>query len=272
MKFKYIPITLILIWSLSPLAWQVYTSFCTSEALINPFDLHLEKRWTIENYSTLLSAKPSFWKYLINSTIVGLLSTFTTLAISIPAAYAVSRMKSKTIRAYKLFLMSAALFPYVLLFLALLELARNLNLGNNLIALTIPYTALSLPLAILLLSSAFDDIPIDLEDAAKIEGLNTFQRIKLILLPLISPAIGSTSILIFLFSWNEYPIALTWISDTDLLTLPVAIARIAGSSVYSVPYGSFAAATVLGSIPLIMIVFIFQKQIVSGLTQGAVKG
>ena len=154
----------------------------------------------------------------------------------------------------------------------LLELARNLNLGNNLIALTIPYTALSLPLAILLLSSAFDDIPIDLEDAAKIEGLNTFQRIKLILLPLISPAIGSTSILIFLFSWNEYPIALTWISDTDLLTLPVAIARIAGSSVYSVPYGSFAAATVLGSIPLIMIVFIFQKQIVSGLTQGAVKG
>ena len=94
----------------------------------------------------------------------------------------------------------------------------------------------------------------------------------LILVPIIMPAISSTAILIFLFSWNEYPIALTWISRTDLLTLPVAMARIAGSSIYSIPYGQYAAATVLGSIPLIILVLIFQKQIISGLTQGAVNG
>ena len=93
-----------------------------------------------------------------------------------------------------------------------------------------------------------------------------------ILIPLIAPSCASTAILVFLFSWNEYPIALTWISNDDLLTLPVAIARIAGSSVYSVPYGAYAAATVLGAIPLLTLVLLFQKQIISGLTTGAIKG
>ncbi|WP_414153614.1 carbohydrate ABC transporter permease [Prochlorococcus sp. MIT 1341] len=172
----------------------------------------------------------------------------------------------------KLFVLIAALFPYVLLFLALLEFARGMNIGNNLYLLSLPYSALSMPLAILLLSSAFKDIPKELEEASVIEGLSRFQIIKYVLLPLIKPALSSTSILVFIFSWNEYPIALTWLSNQDSITLPVAIARLAGSSLYSVPYGAFAAATVLGSIPLLIIVMIFQSQIVNGLTQGAVKG
>ena len=105
-----------------------------------------------------------------------------------------------------------------------------------------------------------------------LEGFNLWQRMRYVLIPLIAPATTSTAILVFLFSWNEYPIALTWLSDSELLTLPVAMARIAGSSIYSVPYGAYAAATVLGSIPLICIVLIFQKSIVSGLTSGAIKG
>jgi len=160
----------------------------------------------------------------------------------------------------------------VLLFLALLEVARTFHLGNHLLALSIPYAALSQPLAILLLSAAFRDLPVDMEDAAILEGLGLWQRLRWVLIPLIAPATTSTGILVFLFSWNEYPIALTWISDAPLLTLPVAMARIAGSSIYSIPYGAYAAATVLGSIPLVLLVLIFQKSIVSGLTSGAVKG
>ena len=129
-----------------------------------------------------------------------------------------------------------------------------------------------MPLAVLLLLSAFRDLPSELEEAARLEGLNLWQRLRWVLIPLIGPATASTAILIFLFSWNEYPIALTWISRADLLTLPVAIARIAGSSVYSIPYGAYAAATVLGALPLLLLVLIFQRQIVSGLTQGAIKG
>ena len=169
-------------------------------------------------------------------------------------------------------LIVAALFPYVLLFLALLELARSLNLGNSLLALAIPYSALSLPLALLLLTAAFEGLPKDLDDAAKLEGMSLVQRLRWVLIPLIAPATASTAILVFLFAWNEYPIALTWLSRSEQLTLPVAMARIAGSSVYSVPYGAYAAATVLGALPLLLLVLLFQRQIVSGLTNGAVKG
>lgn len=264
-------IIILVIWSIAPLIWQLYTSFSTPEALINPFST-IEHRWTFQNYLLVLNSDPPFWIYLTNSTILAISTTILTLIISIPAGYGLSRSKNKMARLTRSYLLSAALFPYVLLFLALLEAAKELDIGNNLIALSIPYTALSLPLAILLLSSAFDKLPKDLEEAATIEGLNLYQRTKLIFIPLIAPTSSSIAILIFIFSWNEYPIALTWISNTKLLTLPVAIARIAGSSVYEIPYGAFAAATVIASIPLILMVLIFQKQIISGLTKGAIKG
>jgi multiple sugar transport system permease protein len=167
---------------------------------------------------------------------------------------------------------AAAAFPAVLLFLALLELARDWHLANQLLALSLPYAGLCLPLAILLLQAAFADIPIELEEAALIEGMGLWQRLRWILLPLMAPAMASSALLVFLFSWNEYPIALTWLSRTELLTLAPAMARIAGSSVYTIPYGAFAAATVLGSAPLILLMLLFQRQIISGLTQGAIKG
>jgi multiple sugar transport system permease protein len=251
--------------------WQVYTSFCSSEALVQPLG-NIGQQWTLANYRQVLNSDPPFWRYVLNSSFVGASTTFLTLVLAIPAAYSISRVPPRLARATKLFLLAAALFPYVLLFLALLELARTLNLGNNLLALTLPYAALSMPLAVLLLSSAFEDLPVELEEAARLEGLGLWQRLRWILIPLITPATASTAILVFLFSWNEYPIALTWISRSELLTLPVAMARIAGSSIYSIPYGAFAAATVLGALPLVLLVLIFQRQIVSGLTNGAVKG
>ena len=129
-----------------------------------------------------------------------------------------------------------------------------------------------MPLALLLLAAAFEGLPKDLDDAARLEGLSLRQRLRWVMLPLIAPASASTAILVFLFAWNEYPISLTWLSRSDLLTLPVAMARIAGSSIYSIPYGAYAAATVLGAIPLLLLVLLFQRQIVSGLTNGAIKG
>ena len=261
----------LLIWSLGPLAWQLYTSFCTDQALVTPFAA-LEQRWTLAHYQSVLQSNPPFIRYLFNSLFAGAISTLLTLLLAIPASYSLSKLGQRSALIIKCLLIGCALFPYVLLFLALLEIARYLQLGNSLVALSIPYAALSQPLAVLLLTNAFSDLPPELEDAARVEGLSVLQRFRWILLPLISPAIASTAILVFLFSWNEYPIALTWISDSDKLTLPVAMARIAGSSIHSVPYGPYAAATVVGSIPLILLVMVFQKPIVSGLTTGAVKG
>ena len=264
-------IGLLLIWSLLPMLWQLVTSFTSSDALVDAA-LPFAQRWTLEHYRTLLASDPPFWRYLLNSTVVGGLTTALTLLMAVPAAYGIARMSSRSRGTVRTLVAAAALFPYVLLFLALLELAREFELGNSLLAIALPYAGLALPLALLLLISAFEGLPTDLDDAARLEGLGLINRLRWVLLPLIAPAIASAGILVFLFSWNEYPIALTWLSRDDLLTLPVAMARIAGSSIYSVPYGAYAAATVLGSIPLIALVLIFQRSIVSGLTNGAVKG
>ena len=261
-----------LLWSLLPLLWQLITSLRTPEALVAPTPAAWLSGWTLANYRQVLLGEPPFWRYLLNSTLVGAASTGLTLALAIPAAYGLQQQTLRLQRLLTLLLLAAAMFPYVLLFLALLELARLLGWGNQLLALAVPYAGLSLPLAVLLLRAALADLPPELEDAARLEGLNLWQRLRRVLLPLLAPAIASTAILVFLFSWNEYPIALTWISKAELLTLPTAMARIGGSSVYAVPYGAYAAATVLGSLPLLALVLLFQRQIVSGLTQGAVKG
>ena len=264
-------VALLLLWTLGPMLWQLYTSLRTPEALLAGGSA-LGRGWTLSNYIDVLQGDPPFWRYLLNSTVVGALSTLLTLILAIPCAYALSRRGGALRLVVAGALLAAAVFPYVLLFLALLEVARALGLANNLLALCLPYAGLSLPLAVLLLQAAFAELPIELEENAVLEGFSLWQRLRWILLPLMGPAIVSTALLVFLFSWNEYPIALTWLSRSELLTLAPAMARIAGSSVYSVPYGAFAAATVLGSVPLLALLLIFERQIVAGLTQGAIKG
>ncbi len=264
-------VALLLLWSLAPMLWQLYTSLRTPESLLAGL-AGLGGGWTLANYSAVLQADPPFGLYLLNSSIVGALSTLLTLALAIPCAYALSRRGGLLKLVIGGGLLAAAVFPYVLLFLALLQVARQLGLANNLLALCLPYAGLSLPLAVLLLQAAFADLPVELEENALLEGFSLGQRLRWILLPLIGPAVASTGLLVFLFSWNEFPIALTWLSRSELLTLAPAMARIAGSSVFTVPHGAFAAATVLGGVPLLALLLIFQRQILAGLTQGAIKG
>ena len=264
---------LLLLWSLAPLLWQLYSSLITPQALVDPAAVSAAAGfWTLDNYRQLLLGEPPFWRYLANSTLVGAATTALTLSLAVPCAYGVQQLKGPLRGLATLTLLATAVFPTVLLFLPLLQIARSLGLGNQLLSLSAPYTALNLPLAVLLLRAAFADLPADLEDAARLEGLPLWARLRYVLLPLLAPALSSTAILVFLFSWNEYPIALTWMSRPERLTLPPAIARIAGSSLFTVPYGTFAAATVLGSLPLLLLVLLFQRAIVRGLTQGAIKG
>ncbi|MDY7016576.1 MAG: carbohydrate ABC transporter permease, partial [Cyanobacteriota bacterium] len=164
------------------------------------------------------------------------------------------------------------LFPYVLLFLGLLEVIRILGLGNNYLALIIPYTAINLPLTILVMRSFFQQLPKDLEDAAKVDGYKTLPMLFKIVLPMTLPALVTTGILAFIFAWNEYIFALTFITRDTMKTIPVATAQLGGTTVFDIPYGPIAAATVLGTLPLVMLVLIFQRRIVQGLTAGAVKG
>jgi multiple sugar transport system permease protein len=209
---------------------------------------------------------------MFNSFFVAVTSTLLCLALGTPAAYALARLRLRGERFVLAAVLIVTLFPYILLFIGLLEIVRATGLANNYLSLIIPYTAINIPLTILVMRSFFQQLPRDLEDSAKVDGYNTWQMLIRILLPLTAPALVTTGILAFIAAWNEFIFALTFITRESMKTIPVAVAQISGTAVFEIPYGALAAATVIGTLPLVILVLLFQRQFVQGLTAGAVKG
>ena len=266
-----IAIALVVLFCLAPVLWQVLTSFKTNEDIAAVPTKYFPSQYTLNHYINLFTRRP-FWRYILNSAFVSIVSTVVSLAIGAPAAYALARLRPWGSNVILAGVLIVTLFPGILLFLGLLEIIQTLRLGNNYLALIIPYTAINLPLTILVLRSFFQQLPKDLEDAAKVDGYNTWQMLVQIVLPMTLPALVTTGILTFIFAWNEFIFALTFMTREDLKTIPVAAAQLGGASVFEIPYGPIAAATVVGTLPLILLVLFFQRKIVQGLTAGAVKG
>jgi multiple sugar transport system permease protein len=268
-----LPISAILVvaYFLAPIIWQVLTSFKVNADISAIPNVYIPKRITFEHYLSLFQRRP-FTLYILNSAFVSITSTLLCLAVGAPAAYALARLRLWGEKIILATVTIVTLFPAVLLFLGLLEIVKALDLGNNYLALIIPYTAINLPLTILVMRSFFQQLPKDLEDAAKVDGYNTFQMLWQIVLPMTFPALVTTGILTFISAWNEFIFALTFMTRESLKTIPVATAQLSGASVFEIPYGPIAAATVLGTLPLVLLVLVFQRRIVQGLTAGAVKG
>ncbi|MDJ1173736.1 carbohydrate ABC transporter permease [Roseofilum capinflatum] len=255
----------------TPILWQILTSIKTNEAISAIPNIYLPSpdQLTLKHYQSL---GLGFLRYGFNSALVSILSTLLCLGIGAPAAYSLTRLNIPGEKIILAFILVISLFPYVLLFLGLLEMVKALGLGNNYLALIVPYTAINLPLTILVLRSFFQQLPKDLEDSAKIDGYSTLGMLLNIILPMTVPALVTTGILTFIFAWNEFIFALTFITQESLYTIPVAVAQLGGTSVFEVPYGPMAAATIAGTVPLVILVLIFQRRIVQGITAGAVKG
>ena len=264
-------VLLIVIFFLAPIIWQLLTSIKVNADISAIPNIYLPTRFTGEHYAQLFSRRP-FISYIFNSALVASISTVLCLVFGSPAAYVLARMRVPGEKLILTGVLIITLFPYVLLFLGLLEIIKLVGLGNNYLALIIPYTAINLPLTILVMRSFFQQLPHDLEDAAKIDGYKTWGMLVNILLPMTLPALATTGILTFIFAWNEYIFALTFITEEASKTIPVATAQLGGASLFDIPYGPIAAATVLGTLPLVILVLVFQRQIVQGLTAGAVKG
>ncbi|MBD2037120.1 carbohydrate ABC transporter permease [Phormidium sp. FACHB-592] len=267
----WLAVVAIAIFCLAPMLWQVLTSFKVNEDISAVPNVYFPTRLTLNHYIELFSRRP-FMRYILNSAIVSLISTIACLAIGSPAAYALARLRPLGRKVVQAAVLLITLFPGILLLQGLLEIVQFFHLGNNYLALIIPYTAINLPLTILVMQSFFEQLPKDLEDAAKVDGYSIWQMLIQIVMPLTLPALVTTGILTFIFAWNEYIFALTFLTEESMKTIPVASAQIGGSSVFEIPYGPIAAATVIGTIPLVILVLFFQRQIVQGLTAGAVKG
>lgn len=213
--------------------------------------------------------KHPFARYLLNSFIVALTTTLSAILIGASAAYALARLRFKGKKIMLMLILSISMFPTIATLSPIYLLLKNLKLLNTYPGLILPYITFALPLAIWLLTNFFAQLPRGFEEAAAIDGCSRAKIFFAIMLPLIKPATFSVALIVFINAWNEYIYALTFMTNDVMRTVPVGIALFPSN--YELPWGDMAAATVVVTVPLIILVLIFQKKIIAGLTTGGVK-
>jgi len=255
--------------ALIPVLWLASLSFKTPAAVLDPS--FIPAQWTWGNYTQILSTS-QFIRPLVNSIGIGLIATLIAVVFASMAAYAVARLRFPGKGVLIGMALLIAMFPAISLVTPLFNILRAIGLFNTWPGLIIPYIAFGLPLGIYTLSAFFREIPWELEKAAKVDGATPFQAFIRVIAPLAAPGMVTTSILVFLFCWNEFLFAISFTSTLASRTAPASIAYFSGSSQFTVPTGPIAAAAVVITIPIIIFVVFFQRRIVAGLTSGAVKG
>jgi multiple sugar transport system permease protein len=260
-------VTIVLV--LIPLVWIISLSFKTTGSITDPTYFPVD--WTWSNYSGILTTS-TFLRPLLNSVGIGAIATFIAVVLASMAAYAVARLRFPGKSVLIGVSLLIAMFPAIALATPLFNNERILGLFNTWPGLIIPYVATGLPLGIYTLSAFFREIPWELEKAAKVDGATPFQAFVRVIAPLAAPGMVTTAILVFLFCWNEFLLAITLTSTTAARTAPAALSFFTGNSQFAVPTGSISAAAVVITIPIIIFVLFFQRRIVAGLTAGAVKG
>ncbi len=253
---------------LGPFVWQFITSLKPA-AELTMLPPVLPTRPVLENYLSVFAARP-FLRIILNSLVVASGTTFFSLAIGSLAAFALARLPLRGRHIFLAFVLSVSMFPPIATVSPLYIVIRFLGLRDTLTALVITYTTFSLPLTIWILTNFFREVPREIYLAALLDGCTPFQIFYKIFLPLAAPGLSATAILVFIFSWNEFLFALTFTSTAASRTIPVAIALFPG--VHEVPWGEIAAASVVVTVPVVVLVFVFQRRIVEGLTMGAMKG
>jgi multiple sugar transport system permease protein len=265
----WLAVAAIVVFCLFPFYWMLNISLKTGPDLSSAdfFPPHP----TLKNYKSIFQ-NDNFTNGLRNSAIVALTTTFLSLIVGSFAAYALARLKVRGKFWILAIVLSVSTFPGISIAAPLFKLWTDIGLYNTLIGLIIPYLTFALPLTIYILTSFFREIPKDLEEAALVDGATRFQAFYKVVIPLAAPGMATAAILTFIAAWNEFLFAITLTSSTSARTVPASIAFFTGSTQFEVPLGTISAASVVISIPLILMVLFFQKRIVAGLTAGAVKG
>ena len=256
--------------ALAPIVWHVISSLKTpSELTLIPPTLFPHEP-TLLNYKELFQRRP-FFRYYANSSIIAAMSSLICVASASLAAYRLARTGRRLRSTVRSALLAIAFFPPIVFLFPLYELVRTAGLVNHPWGLILPYSALNLPFAVWLLTGSFQQIPSELEEAAAIDGLTRFQTFRMVILPLVAPSLVTAGILVFIFSWNEFMFALTFMNIESQKTVTVGVATLSGAFTYEIPWGQIAAGVIASSLPLIFLVALFQRKIVSGLTAGSVK-
>jgi multiple sugar transport system permease protein len=226
---------------------------------------------TLEHYRAVFR-DAHFPAALRNSLGIASLSTLIAVALAAFAAYAIVRLRFPGRRVVLAAALSTAMFPPIALIGPLFDLWRLAGLYDTWLGLILPYMAFTLPLAIWTLSAFFREVPWDLDKAARVDGATPLQAFRRVILPLAAPGVFTSAVLVFIFAWNDFLFALSLTSTDRARTVPATIAFFTGASQFELPTGAIAAASVVVTVPVVILVLLFQGRIVAGLTAGAVKG
>jgi multiple sugar transport system permease protein len=274
----WIGLIVILVWCLRPVAWIVSLSFKSLDETSVGSPHFLPQDFTWDNYQVLLGMNDDkttsfyFLASLRNSLGISIIATILAVLIATLAAYAIARLEFRGKRLVLSLALAIAMFPVVSLVGPLFDMWRTFHLFNTWPGLIIPYMTFTLPLAIWTLSAFFREIPWDLEKAAQMDGATGAQAFRRVILPLAMPGVFTAGILTFIAAWNDFLFANVLTATDTSRTAPVALSYFRGASQFTDPSGAIAAGAVVVTIPILIMVLIFQRRIVSGLTSGAVKG
>ncbi|CZF80785.1 sugar ABC transporter permease [Grimontia sp. AD028] len=265
----YLLVAVIVVFSVFPFYYAIVTSFKSGSALFQVEYLPSSFDWS--NYASVFSGGV-FERNLLNSVLVSTVVVAISLLLGVTASYALGRIRFRGRNIVLLTILGVSMFPQVAVLSGLFELIRAFGLYNSMPGLALAYMIFTLPFTVWVLTTFMQQLPLELEEAAIVDGATPWQIITKVLMPLLWPALVTTGLLAFIAAWNEFLFALTFTLTNEQRTVPVAIALISGAGQYELPWGTIMAASVIVTVPLIVMVLVFQRRIVSGLTAGAVKG
>lgn len=265
----YALVIFIVVVSVFPFYYAILTSFKSGTDLFRI--TYWPTSFSLDNYTDVL-ANGSFPRNLLNSLFVATTTVVLALFLAVTAAFALSRVRFRGRSLLLVTILAVSMFPQIAVLAGLFELVRFLGIYNTPWALIFSYTIFTLPFTVWVLTTFMRDLPVEIEEAAIVDGATPWVIITRVFMPLMWPALVTTGLLAFISAWNEFLFALTFTSSNSTRTVPVAIGLLSGGSRFEIPWGLIMAASVIVTVPLVVLVLIFQRKIVSGLTAGGVKG
>jgi multiple sugar transport system permease protein len=262
---------LILLWAMFPLAWMVSLSFKDPATFRGATPQFLPEEWTWKNYDSVFSDS-LFTSALRNSFGISIIATLISVVIAMFASYAIARLEFPLKKVLLSMALAIAMFPQAALVGPLFDMWRRIGIYDTWLGLIIPYLTFALPLSIWTMSAFFRQIPWEMEQAAQVDGATAWQAFRKVIVPLAAPGVFTTAILTFFFCWNEFLLAASLTSTDRARTVPAALTFFTGASQFESPITAIMAASVVVTIPVVILVLLFQRRIVAGLTAGAVKG
>jgi len=267
----YLVVASVFLYCLFPFLWTLQTALKPAEEVFRLPVSYLPETISLENVRDVFSKRP-FGRYVLNSFITAGGATALTLWVASIIAFRLRAMAlGKAMRIQRWFLVGAIL-PPALLVIPVFIVMKHLDLLNSYLGLILAYTALNLPFAVWMLHAAFRQLPRELDEAAVLDGFSSSAILYRIILPLSRPTLAVAAVLVFIFCWNEFILALSLMPSQAKYTVPVGVALLSGASVYEIPWGEINAAVAITTVPIILVIAAFQRWIIEGLTKGAVKG